>query len=46
MISYKGLPEYNQKIILAFKDGKLVSKEGSFLADIDKIPTEPQLPQA
>ena len=35
--SFKGLPVYNQMIVLAFKDGKLISKAGSFLADMDKL---------
>ncbi|MFN8242995.1 MAG: M36 family metallopeptidase [Ferruginibacter sp.] len=32
---YKGLPVYNQMLVLAFKDGKLVSKAGAFLDNMD-----------
>lgn len=33
---YKGLPVYNQLLTLAFKNGQLVSKSGSFIQSIDK----------
>ena len=35
--SYKGLPVYNQMMVLAFKDGKLISKAGSFLANMETL---------
>ncbi|MCY7293798.1 MAG: M36 family metallopeptidase, partial [Ferruginibacter sp.] len=35
--AYKGIPVYNQIITLAFKNGKLVSKAGEFIANIEKI---------
>jgi len=34
--TYKGLPVYNQMLVLAFKDGKLVSNAGALLSDMDK----------
>ena len=35
--AYKGLPVYNQMIVLAFKNGKLISKAGSFLANMESL---------
>ena len=35
--TYKGTPVYNQLVTLAFKDGKLISKAGEFIANIEKI---------
>lgn len=32
---YKGLPVYNQLLVLAFKDGKLISKAGEFLSGME-----------
>ncbi len=32
---YKGLPVWNQMLVLAFKDGKLISKAGNFLDNLD-----------
>ena len=32
--SYKGLPIYNQLLVLAFKDQKLISKAGGFLSNL------------
>ena len=34
---YKGLPVWNQMLVLAFKDGQLISKAGSFLANMEKL---------
>ena len=34
--AYQGLPVYNQMLVLAFKDGKLVSNAGTLLTDMDK----------
>ena len=34
---YKGLPVWNQMLVLAFKDGKLISKAGSLLPNMDKL---------
>jgi len=35
--SYKGLPVYNQMIVLAFKNGQLISQAGSFNHSIEKF---------
>ncbi|MEO6255158.1 MAG: M36 family metallopeptidase, partial [Ferruginibacter sp.] len=35
--SYKGLPVYNQMLVLAFKNGILISKAGSFLANMENL---------
>ena len=35
--SYKGIPIYNQMLVLAFKNGRLFSKAGSFLPAIEKF---------
>ena len=35
--TYKGIAVYNQLITLAFKDSKLVSQAGGFIADIEKV---------
>ncbi len=37
--AYKGLPVYNKMLVLAFKDGKIISSAGSFITDISKIST-------
>jgi extracellular elastinolytic metalloproteinase len=34
--TYKGLPIYNQMLVLAFKEGKLVSSQGKFLTEVEK----------
>ncbi len=34
--AYKGLPVYNQMLVLAFKDDKVVSNAGSFITDMAK----------
>ena len=34
---YKGLPVWNQMLVLAFKDGKLISKAGGFLPNLDQL---------
>ncbi|MBX2934905.1 MAG: M36 family metallopeptidase, partial [Ferruginibacter sp.] len=34
---YKGIPVYNQMLVLAFKNGKLVSKAGFFDPSIEKL---------
>ncbi|MEO6667836.1 MAG: M36 family metallopeptidase [Ferruginibacter sp.] len=34
--SFRDIPVYNQLLVLAFKNGKLVSKAGQFIASIDK----------
>ena len=33
--TFKGLPVYNQMVVLAFKGGKLISKAGSFLPNME-----------
>ncbi len=35
--TYKGLPVYNQRLVLAFKNGQLVSRAGSFLANVESL---------
>lgn len=37
--AYKGLPVYNKMLVLAFKDGKIISSAGSFVTDISKMIT-------
>ena len=34
---YKGLPVWNQMLVLAFKDGKMISKAGEFLPNLDQL---------
>ena len=34
--AFKGIPVYNQLLVLAFKDGKLASRSGSFISSIEK----------
>lgn len=34
---YKGLPVRNQMLVLAFRDGKLLSKAGEFLSNLDQL---------
>jgi len=34
---YKGIPVYNQMLVLAFKNGKLISKAGFFDPSIEKL---------
>ena len=34
--AFKGIPVYNQLLVLAFKNGKLVSRAGSFIESLDK----------
>lgn len=34
---FRGIPVFNQLLVLAFKDGKVVSNAGHFLHDIEKI---------
>jgi len=34
---YKGLPVWNQMLVLAFRDGKLLSKAGAFLPNMDQL---------
>jgi extracellular elastinolytic metalloproteinase len=35
--SYKGLPVWNQMLVMSFRDGKLLSKAGSFLDNIAQL---------
>ena len=35
--TYKGLPVYNQMLVLAFKGDKVVSNAGAFLPEMDKL---------
>ncbi|MBL0199456.1 MAG: hypothetical protein IPP81_04615 [Chitinophagaceae bacterium] len=35
--TFKGLPVYNQMVVLAFKGGKLISKAGSFLPNMETL---------
>jgi len=34
---YKGLPVWNQMLVLSFRDGKLLSKAGAFLPNMDQL---------
>ena len=34
---YKGLPVWNQMLVLSFRDGKLLSKAGGFLPNMDQL---------
>ncbi len=34
---YKGIPVFNRLLVLAFKEGKLVSNAGQLITDIDKL---------
>ncbi|HMC99847.1 MAG TPA: M36 family metallopeptidase, partial [Ferruginibacter sp.] len=34
---YKGLPVFNQMMVLSFRDGKLLSKAGGFLPNMDQL---------
>jgi extracellular elastinolytic metalloproteinase len=35
--TYKGLPVYNQMLVLAFKNDKVISNAGAFITDMEKI---------
>jgi len=35
--AYKGLPVRNQMLVLSFRDGKLLSKAGGFLPNVDQL---------
>ena len=35
--TYQGIPVFNQILVLAYKDGKLVSKQGAFIKGVEKM---------